>query len=273
MLRCMAVRHFVLTRFNTRIPGSERGLDADWLAHRLSLFEAICGPAIARQSVQPTRWLVFFDARTPDGVRAQVDRLAERFRFDPVWLPGEFTTAAASAAVRDRLDDATAVITTRLDNDDAIHPDFIGWVQAKIGERPSYVNFPLGCQLVDGHFYLRPYLGSPFLSRLELVAEGITTVHAARHWRPDEHRARQVWTRDPAWLQLVHGKNLANETRGVWARPDRLVALFEVPPAYVSTERVSPRRAVERRLRSVATLAPAADVRRRAAAVRAMLRR
>jgi hypothetical protein len=266
-------RHFIITRFNTRIADSTRGLDPDWLGHRLTVFEDLCGPSVARQTVREFEWLLFFDNRTGDAVKGRVSDLARRLRFDPVWLDGEFSAGVAGEAVLARLSGQTHVVTTRLDNDDAIHPDFIRRVQAEIAHRPAYVNFPLGCQLAGGEFYLRPYLGGPFLSRIEPAAARIGTVYEARHWRPEEHRPRQLWTRQPAWLQLVHGHNLANETRGIWTRPEQMVQLFQVPPLYVGSAHVSRLGAAARRVRSVSTLAPTEDLRRRASAVAAMFKR
>lgn len=271
-LTVIAYQHFVITRFNLPIAGGSLGLDADWLTHRLKIFREICAPSISRQTTQAFDWLVFFDRRTPTEVRDQVDDLARRFHFQPIWAAKEFSAPLAGDEVVQRVGDARFVITTRLDNDDALHSQFVARVQSQFRACPAYLNFPFGCQLVSGNFYLRIYLGSPFLSRIE-AAQDIRTVYEAEHWRPEKHRPAQLWTARPAWLQVVHGRNVANEVRGIWTRADQLTEAFGVPLSYVAQGRIGRVEAAIRRARSLQSVAPTQDLWRRLKAVTAMLRR
>ncbi|MDD9206813.1 glycosyltransferase [Georgenia sp. 10Sc9-8] len=207
-----------------------RGIDPAWLGPRFDIFESVCAPSVLSQTAPDIEWLVFFDADTPEAYRLRATHLAEEFGFLPVWLSGEFTSSVAAREVVALLRPGDQrVITTRLDNDDALHPRYAEIVQDELGARTNgYVTFPFGAQLAAGEFFARLYPSNPFLSRVEAAQGEIGTVYAARHWLPREHRPKRIWTRHPAWLQVVHGANLANEVRGVWIRPSGPAQAFGV---------------------------------------------
>jgi hypothetical protein len=263
--------HFILTRFNPRIGEGLRGLDEDWLEARIALFEDFCAPSVRRQTCQDFIWLVFFDVRTPPAVRQRIDELVERFRFEPVWLDGEFSVRVASEQLRRRCQLGDLLITTSLDNDDALHPRYVAMAHEHLeGALPGFLSFPHGAQLAYGHFYRRPYLGNPFLSRLERVDDNLSTVYDVAHWLPQNYRPKFVWTREPAWLQIVHGDNLANDLRGVWVRPSSMARIFDIPPDRYAPDEIRLSARWRRRLSSLTSLAPTADLRRRLGALRSV---
>lgn len=262
------VNHLILTRFNPRIGEGLRGLDEDWLEARMALFEDFCAPSVTRQTCQDFTWSVFFDVRTPTTVRQRIDELAERFRFETVWLDGEFSFAVATEELRRRAQPGDLAITTSLDNDDALHPRYVAMTQEHFeGASPGFLSFPHGAQLAHGHFYRRLYLGNPFLSRLERVDDDLSTVYDVEHWLPQDYRPKFVWTREPAWLQVVHGGNLANDLRGVWVRPISMARIFNVAPDRHEPDEIRSSSRWRRRLSSLTSLAATADVRRRLGAL------
>ncbi len=119
-------RHDLLTRFNaglyrggTQLKVSPR----EWMEHRLRLFATITLPSIAGQSCRDFTWLVLMDRQTPahDIRRLEAMGCPNMRLIYPVpgqnpWLPG-FAPG--------RYD----LITTRIDNDDALHRDTIGTIQ------------------------------------------------------------------------------------------------------------------------------------------------
>lgn len=211
-----AFRHVLLTRFNTRRP-AEIAPDERWLGNRWPLFERFCVPSVTNQHCRNFDWLIFFDAGTSTTWRERIEASADIAGFSPVFLDEPFTAGAASRAISAmRLDDAPFLITSRLDNDDALAPQFIAAVQAAFRPRPlEFLNLPWGYQLADNRIFLRPYLASSFASLVEKGDTGAPrTVHFTEHHLIGRHPVRQVWS-PPAWLQVVHGANLANEVRGI----------------------------------------------------------
>jgi hypothetical protein len=231
-----SVTHVLLTRFNTRLGGYDdpRGLDPAWLEHRFRLFEDLCIPSVRSQTEQRFTWLVFFDARTPTEWRRRAEIIAPP-GFHPIWVDGHFTSETASEAIKDRgLAETDFLITSRLDNDDALAPRFMATVRAAFsGQDFLFVNLPFGYQVAGGRLYMRPYVANPFISLIERVTPSPETVLMVGHHEIMRFPVRQVMTR-PAWFQVVHGRNLANELRGVRVSGRHAHGL--VPAAYLSDD-------------------------------------
>ena len=260
-------RHVLLTRFNARRPESTARPDAAWLRDRWRLFETYCLPSIARQTCKDFSWLVFFDAATDSSWRDRIEATASSAGFRPVFLDEPFTGRAAATAISAAgLDDSPFLITSRVDNDDALAPHFIGTVQHAFRPRDlEFVNLPLGYQLSERRVYLRPYLASSFASLVERVTDDpLRTVHFTEHHLIGRHALRQVWS-PPAWLQVVHGDNLANEVRGIPVAGAGAATRFELDDVIVSSPSLRTRLEAVARFASRGLASPAA--RERAASV------
>lgn len=224
----LSFRHVLLTRFNTRPADDGAGPDDAWLADRLRLFETYCVPSVRRQTCRDFTWLVFFDAATPARWRSRFEALAASAGFRAVFLDTPFDGGRASRAItRLGLDDAPYLVTSRLDNDDALAPHFVAAVQRAVRPRDlEFLNLPLGYQLAGGRVFLRPYLAGSFASLVERRREEPwRTVHFVQHHLIGHHPVRQLRS-GPAWLQVVHGGNLANEVRGIPVRGSAAARLF-----------------------------------------------
>ncbi len=219
--------HIVLTRFNVRfgITGKTPSTSHDWLLPRLKLFETFCLPSMEAQLV-PHQWLLLCDANTPPDVQ---ERLNSYEACTPIWVEGVLSDQRIARLVSERLrPSATHLITTRLDNDDAIADDFLLRVQnAFAGQDSTYLNFPFGYQWQDGKLYHSVQLANPFLSYVERVRQSVrtprvTTVYSGQHsFLRTIAPVQQLWA-PPMWVQVLHGGNVANEMCGIrrfWSRP------------------------------------------------------
>lgn len=157
----------VLTRFNVRtyVTGTTDVVSPEWVRRRLDLFETFCLPSMQAQSAR-CDWLVFFDAGTPPELRRRVE---SHSGYTPVWVDGALDNRRVREFVADRLPShARTLITTRLDNDDAVASDFVARIQhAARGEEGLYINFPLGYQWENGSVYYYLHFANPFLSLVE----------------------------------------------------------------------------------------------------------
>jgi len=229
------VFHIVLTRFNVRtyVTGATDVVSPEWIRRRLDLFETFCLPSMQAQSAQ-CDWLVFFDAGTPPDLRRRVE---SHTGYAPVWVDGALDNLRVSEFVTDRLPSrARTLITTRLDNDDAVASDFVARIQhAARGQDRLYINFPFGYQWDNGRIYYYLHFANPFLSLVERLPPGAigrrspTTVISGNHDRLGRTgRLRQVW-RPPMWVQVIHADNVLNELVGVrrpsLQPPDRFPAI------------------------------------------------
>jgi hypothetical protein len=213
--------HLLLTRFNTAVnfaPSAIR-LDADWLAARLALFERYCLPSVAGQEHAEFQWLIFFDAASPGWFKEKIATFSPLVK--PIYIEGAATDEVIARKVLDTgLVISPYLITTRLDNDDAISKDHLASVQKVFRQQDrEFITFPFGLQSFRGHIYSVCWPSNPFLSLIEKVpdTQKVTTVFCVAHDRVGcANKLRRV-LRSSQWLQLLHSSNLANSLRG-WPR-------------------------------------------------------
>lgn len=213
--------HLVLTRFNTAVgyaPSAKR-LDSGWLRMRLAMFERYCLPSMAAQRNAIFQWIVFCDAKSPEWFcekMASFGPLVKTIYVDG-WLTDE--RIAGSVAAADMVS-TPYLITTRLDNDDALASGHLAIVQSEFQEQDrEFLEFPVGIQSFRGYLYNVYWHSNPFLSLVEKVqkAKRFTTVCCVRHDRVRSAGRIRSLVRSPQWLQLIHGENIGNSLRG-WPR-------------------------------------------------------
>jgi hypothetical protein len=213
--------HLLLTRFNTAVsfaPAAKR-LDPDWLTGRLGLFERYCFPSVASQRNAEFKWLVFFDAASPKWFREKIAAFGPLVT--PIYIDGPATDQViAKMVIQTGFVSSPYLITTRLDNDDAISTDHLASVQRAFHKQDrEFITFPLGLQSFHGHLYGVYWPSNPFLSLIEKVGDNAppTTVLCVAHDRLGaKNKSRRVLT-SSKWLQVLHGSNVANVLRG-WPR-------------------------------------------------------
>jgi hypothetical protein len=207
----------ILTVFNVRLHfGSNQAPSEDWLRHRFQLFEDLCYPSLRGQSNQDFRWVVLLDEGTPAEFRARIARFAEWSNFVPHYTDQIMSVESFAAMRKDLImryvDDSRFLITSTLDNDDALHRDYIGTVQQQFsGQSYEFINFADGYALdhTRERLYHKHDRTSPFVSLIERT-EAATTVWLASH--RELHRygpVRQV-EGTPMWIQVIHGRNAVN---------------------------------------------------------------
>jgi N-acetylglucosaminyl-diphospho-decaprenol L-rhamnosyltransferase len=207
------MKHLLLTRFNVDA-FSKRGLSLpsdSWLEHRLSLFEQFCFPSVESQTEQDFTWLIFLHPSTEARVVKRLRRLQERRAFEicfTVSCDAQYLSALAS-----RYTGADGLLTTRLDNDDALHSDFVRMVQSAMREsQPSWLNFDHGLQLDFKGIHRSHHKSNAFLSRLECTPQ-IFTALLERHSDVIFSEEVEHIVNIRAWLQTVHGRNVANRVK------------------------------------------------------------
>jgi hypothetical protein len=213
--------HLLLTRFNTAVnfaPSAKR-LDPNWLTARLALFEQYCLPSVAGQEGADFQWLVFFDAASPAWFKGKISTFEPLVK--PIYIDGPATDEViARRVVETGLLTLPHLVTTRLDNDDAISKDHLASVQSAFHQQDrEFITFPFGLQSFHDHLYNVYWPSNPFLSLVEKVGENghVTTVFCVAHDRVNEQNNCRKVLRSHQWLQVLHDSNLANTLRG-WPR-------------------------------------------------------
>ena len=217
-------QHYIITRFNLRrddwktTKNDDLVLSDSWLEERFELFEDFCFPSVKNQSNQNFKWLVFFDVNTPEKYKIKIEEFKTLFgNFKPFFIDGmDAFLPSINEKVRE-LDQEQYIISSRLDNDDSIHKDYVSVVQSCFDNQ----NF-LAVDIVDGYgmqtgsqVYLgkMKHLYNPYISLIEKKESCKTVWHKGHTFWKYENRILRVKNKR-MWLTVIHEKNKSNKFRG-----------------------------------------------------------
>ncbi len=211
--------HFILTRFNLNVAyaPSETRLDPAWLHHRFELFDSFCYPSVHGQSTQNFKWLVFFDCDTPLIFKEKVTGYSRWENFVPVYISAatEEYDRNMRDEIRTRLSDrAQFVVTTRLDNDDALDIRFVETLQKIVTDKrdddPEFINFTSGYMWSrsTSKLYRNKSQSNMFMSFVER-ADNFKTIYSVDHRQAAAVAPVREVMIAPLWLEVVHERNSA----------------------------------------------------------------
>lgn len=226
-------QHYIITRFNLRrtdwvkTKNNEEVLSATWLKERFELFENYCFPSVKNQSNQNFKWLVFFDVNTPEEYKVNIAKIKESFdNFYPFFIDGMKSFLPSIVEKVNELDKENYVITSRLDNDDSVHKDYVKVVQSYF-DRQDF----LAIDLIDGYgmetgtkvrLGKMRHLYNPYISLIEKKDNCKTVWHKGHTYWKYETRILRVKNKY-LWLTVIHEKNKSNKFRGFGSvKPDIL---------------------------------------------------
>lgn len=217
------MKHFIITRFNIKSDvwlhtksGALTNTET-WLEQRFMFFETYCLPSVKNQSNQAFKWLIIFDIDTPKHFKNRIETLSEAYNNMIVLFTESFQTLkrTLSEAIETEITvEDKFIISTRLDNDDAVHRDFTNSIQnVFIPKHNTIIDVTKGYQLIvnnnnyDARYYSTDY--NPFISLIE-DASNFETVMVKNHdqWKSLNHRI--VYNEKALWLQVIHNDNILN---------------------------------------------------------------
>lgn len=220
------LQHFILTRFNLvlwhRDKEGQQVRTTNWLEHGFMLFEQYCLPSIVGQTCQEFTWIVLFDSTIPAEYRERIVSHKKNCpQFVPVFVEpenGRFFAEIFRREIVKRLD-SKRVVTTYLDNDDALNIRFVEDLQqrALAAENGTFFYYDNGYQYyMEDQFLLQiNYPRNHFVSVMEegcpstlkgIYGDGGHSRIDKKEWLKIEH----VKT-EPMWCEVVHEKNMIND--------------------------------------------------------------
>lgn len=219
--------HYLLTRFAVCGPSGELPNDA-WLRERFKLFEDYCLPSVLNQTCKSFSWGLLVAPNLPDWATERLLFLG--FSVDNLIISHDWRSAAAAAAWVQRKAVSNMLLTTRLDNDDALAVNHVQRLHSKVcsSESQAY-NFTYGLQLTQKGILLTAHNSNPFLSLSEYSDGHIQTVLAQDHDDAKHHWNLKQIRGAPAWLQVIHGGNVSNRARGLPLGSKLASRLFVLP--------------------------------------------
>jgi hypothetical protein len=218
-------QHVILTRFNVKVEQSDPP-GPDWLEHRFRLFERFCLPSVEAQTCGNFVWVIFCDPDIPVAYRNRILAYAQWKTLRPIFFRNVFEQGMVRAAITDLVRGRSHLITSRLDNDDAICRTFVESVQQRFrGQNFEFLNFTNGYILdtgQHGRIWSGRHCSNAFISLVESAAD-YSTAYCGNHTELGRQGPITQIAEPAAWLQVVHGRNLSNR---VWGTPEPGLDLF-----------------------------------------------
>jgi Putative rhamnosyl transferase len=219
-------RHFLVTRFNLRVDSwhqtknGEAVLTEDWLEKRFYLFENFCLPSVRNQDNQHFLWCIYLDENTPVSYQERISALTKEYiNIRIFYINGaEALNSSLVSFIKAQVDsDDKYIITTRLDNDDMIHQDFIAVIQSLfVPADKCVIDMQNGYQLcIESDFAeLRNYKNrfNPFISVIENLS-GFETVFSKPHFEWSQVSNTIEYKDSNLWCEIIHDTNKLNVTK------------------------------------------------------------
>lgn len=227
------LQHFLLTRFNLFLwQKDKRGCKVrtmEWLDHRFTLFEKYCLPSVKSQTCKDFEWIVLFDSKTPEKYKARIENYqTECPQFSPVYVEPEKGRYFAHIFRTEILKHigAKRVVTTYLDNDDALNVRFVEDLQcrAKLVCDGTFIRYSDGYQFYTDYKYLVKihYRKNHFVSVVEngdpAMIKGIFGYGG--HYYLDKMKGVKIEDvkEQPMWCEIIHEKNMINDAYFIGAK-------------------------------------------------------
>ena len=187
------MKHIVVSRLNIHMARHDNPVrDDSWLNSRMEEWRKWFVPGL-EQTEPPDLWVMLIDPSTPQAIRDEIESVGMLC----VESDGSFTEP-----LRPLLESDT--VTTRVDSDDRIAPDFCERVHrwAEHAEVGDMHNFPKGYKVANGEVYAveRKHIGFHSYKGAECVYD--RGEHSALCRTHDI-----VYDPNPAWVTSVHDNN------------------------------------------------------------------
>ncbi len=227
------IQHFFLTRFNillwNKTKDGQKVRTMKWLEHRFSLFEKYCLPSIKNQTCKNFEWIALFDSMTPDCYKEKIAAYQKECpQLIPVFVEPEngwrFAEIFREEIVK-RLN-VKRVLSTYLDNDDALNVRFVEDIQrrASVVSDGTFINYDDGYQYyADDKFMMRVhYPTNHFVSVVEkgdpATLKGIFGYGSHAIIKRIKGAKIECVKSQRMWCEVVHEKNVMNDAKFLTVR-------------------------------------------------------
>jgi hypothetical protein len=219
------MKHFIITRFNLKNKQHLKNNlivnpnSLTWLESRFKVFEAYCLPSVKNQSNQDFEWCVCFDTDTPEYYKNKIKVLTRNHKNYHILFVDGFPNLKKDVIhfISSQIKESDRfIITSRLDNDDILHKDFIRTIQSKFVEHHNtIIDLNIGYQLLTNtkqkeELLLYKSKLNPFISLIE-KSNSIKTILNKQHNQWDNSYNKINYKKTPLWIQLIHNENILNK--------------------------------------------------------------
>jgi len=223
---------YILTRFaQLYAPDVAPPPSDNWLRERIELLKKYTLPSIQGQIDQNFTWLLLVS----DQVSTKwVDELEGLVRPRGTVVVQEGYASEGESFRRFLESRSESIITVWFDSDDMLHPEFISRLRAadiQVGEVLSFVKGAVHEPSTSRSAVYKNH-GNPFLSLHDSSSNNVFLIGGhSKVSSESSKRLHTIMTKDPMWLQIIHGGNIANWFKN-YARPvnsDYISRVFRAP--------------------------------------------
>lgn len=206
------IEHYIITRFNMPWVREEahktKGLDPDYLRERFEIFDSYTVPSVNSQTNKNFKWLVIFDSRTPKEFLEKIESYRYLTFYEPLFVEPGFS-------LKEYIDELIKAssgqfVSSRLDNDDAILPDFVETIQNRAKEiypQNKYITSPINYRYDVKDKTLTTYR----LKKNHFVSRTGNVFEVNQNQMPS-NPAEYVIIPGAYSIEVVHESNLLNNT-------------------------------------------------------------
>lgn len=229
------MNHFILTRFNLRLwkrdKHNRETQTEEWLEQRFCLFEKFCLPSVKAQTCADFKWIILMHRMTPESYKCRMRHDVEGMDYvqivgvrpDVGWYFQQIFSEIINK-YRDKEDQR--VITTYLDNDDALRLDYVERIQeVSYGVTDkTFIAFAYGLQYYtelnlavsvrwpNNHFI--SYVEDVPQGKMPLTVYGYGGHMIIFHLQDKGVNVKVIDDRNECgWLEIVHGTNVDNDVK------------------------------------------------------------
>lgn len=206
--------HLLLTRFNVLSKDWQIRPSTNWMVDRIDIFKRYCLPSVSMQTNKNFTWILFFDKKTDSSLLFQVESLLQQqlngIKYHIILI--DLLTESNVTEKLSQIIKEDYIITSRLDNDDAIAHNYIKEIQKQFTpQNKTIINLDYGYtyNIKENRIYLRNHYINAFCSFIER-SDDLRSVWALDH-RELEKIGNLIRIKTiPLWCQVIHNTNLSN---------------------------------------------------------------
>lgn len=214
----------LITRFAIELESFSKFFETregvEWFNHRLSFFKKTCLPSILNQETRPDLWVIFITKNK--NLHNQLFNETFAFDFIKIVEIERFTTFKEIVTAFLLENNLLQSITTRLDCDDALFPEYFKTVKSISDKTSSDCLFEptkgLSLQIEDDTITRAAYIQKllpPFLSFINRTGVNIH-VFSFNHDEWPKVFITEKQNKTPLWIQIVHENNISNQFGWGW---------------------------------------------------------
>ena len=220
--------HYLITRFNIKINGfgpefvRPDARTEDWEIGRLPFFEQFCAPSVTGQTSKNFYWFIYCDPSTEGQIIKKIKTAIQSIASAEIVFVSGFDEMVSHIQLTCANAQTPYVITSRLDNDDAIGIHYIEDIQSNFIPEDQVilnllggVNYNVSDKVLTYH---RHSLNNSFISLIEMKkpAGELDTVMGFRHLTPKNTMTiKNIQSRYSFWMTLHH-QNAATRINLGW---------------------------------------------------------